>query len=64
MFNYFISKVESKNVKVDLDHADWVKAMKDKLNEFDRKKILEINSYFERCICCWSQVVFRNNLDK
>lgn len=38
MFNSFISKIEHQTVKIYLDHADWVKAMQDELNEFERNK--------------------------
>lgn len=27
MFNSFISKIQTKTVKADLDHSDWVEAM-------------------------------------
>ncbi|XP_052619766.1 uncharacterized protein LOC128126076 [Lactuca sativa] len=38
MFNSFISKFEPKNVKVSLDHSDWVQATLEELNEFKRNK--------------------------
>ncbi|KAI3700157.1 hypothetical protein L2E82_44776 [Cichorium intybus] len=38
MFNSFISKIEPKTVKIALDHADWVQAIQDELNEFERNK--------------------------
>jgi len=39
MFNSFIAKIEPKNVKIALDHSDWVQAMQDEFNEFERNKV-------------------------
>lgn len=39
MFNSFVSKVEPKTVNTALDHFEWVQAMQDELNEFERKKL-------------------------
>ncbi|KAI3767848.1 hypothetical protein L2E82_18277 [Cichorium intybus] len=45
MFHSFISKVEPKTVKIALDHADWVQAMQDELNKFERNRTKKGMSY-------------------
>ena len=38
MFHVFISKVEPTNVKIALQHSDWIEAMQAELAEFERNK--------------------------
>ncbi|KAL7607683.1 hypothetical protein Lser_V15G10022 [Lactuca serriola] len=39
LFNSFVSKVEPKSVNTSLEHSDWVQAMQDELNKFERNKV-------------------------
>ena len=39
IFNLFISKFFPKNVKIALDHSDWVQEMQEELNEFEQNKV-------------------------
>ena len=42
MFNVFISKLEPKIVKTELEHTDWVVAMQYELAEFERNIVLRL----------------------
>ncbi|KAI3515898.1 hypothetical protein L1887_14803 [Cichorium endivia] len=64
MFHSFISKIEPKTVKVALDHADWVQAMQDELNEFERNKVWRLVPTPEKASVLGMKWVFRNKLDK
>ncbi|KAL8116381.1 hypothetical protein AgCh_022764 [Apium graveolens] len=39
LYNYFLSQTEPKKVEEALQDADWVQAMQEKLNEFERNKV-------------------------
>ena len=39
MFSSFIYKIEPKTVKIALDHSDWLQAMQEELNEFERNNV-------------------------
>ncbi|KAI3515994.1 hypothetical protein L1887_14901 [Cichorium endivia] len=54
---------EPKTVKVALDHADWVHAMKDELNEFERNKVWRLVPTPEKAYVLGMKWVFRNKLD-
>ncbi|KAI3510703.1 hypothetical protein L1887_17836 [Cichorium endivia] len=64
MFNSFISKIEPKTVKVALDHADWVQAMQDELNEFERNKVWRLVPTPKKASILGMKWAFRNKLDK
>ncbi|KAI3791236.1 hypothetical protein L2E82_04934 [Cichorium intybus] len=64
MFHSFISKIEPKTVKVALDHADWVQAMQDELNEFERNRVWRLVPTPEKASVLGMKWVFRNKLDK
>ncbi|KAI3505861.1 hypothetical protein L1887_28170 [Cichorium endivia] len=64
MFHSFISKIEPKTVKVALDHADWVQAMQDELNEFERNKVWRLVPTPEKASVLGMKWVFRNKLEK
>ncbi|KAI3510732.1 hypothetical protein L1887_17865 [Cichorium endivia] len=64
MFNSFILKIEPKIVKVALDHAEWVQAMQDELNEFERNKVWRLVLTPEKASVLGIKWVFRNKLDK
>ena len=38
-FNAFVSMVEPKNIKEALQDADWIQAMQEELNQFERNKV-------------------------
>jgi len=64
MFNSFISKIEPKNVKIALDHSDWVQAMQDELNEFERNKVWRSIPDPRDASVLGMKWVFRNKMDK
>ena len=64
MFHSFISKIEPKNVKIALDHSDWVQAMQDELNEFERNNVWKLVPAPKDASILGMKWVFRNKLDK
>jgi len=64
MFNSCISKIEPKNVKIALDHSDWVQAIRDKLNEFVRNKVWRLVLAPRDASVLGLKCVFRNKMDK
>ena len=64
MFNSFISKIKPKNVKIALDHSDWVQAMQEELNEFERNKVWRLIPTPKDASVVGLKWVFRNKLDK
>ena len=64
MFNSFVSKVEPKTVNIALDHSDWVQAMQDELNEFERNKVWRLIPTPPDASVVGLKWVFRNKMDK
>ena len=64
MFNSFISKIEPKTVNIALDHSDWVQAMQDELNEFERNKVWRLIPTPKDASVVGLKWVFRNKMDK
>nr|AGM34082.1 hypothetical protein [Lactuca sativa] len=64
MFNSFVSKVEPKTVNSALDHFDWVQAMQDELNEFERNKAWRLIPIPNDASVVGLKWVFRNKMDK
>ena len=64
MFNSFISKIEPNIVKIVLDHAYWVQAMQEELNEFQRKKVWRLVPTLKDALVVRMKWVFQNKLDK
>ncbi|KAL7604701.1 hypothetical protein Lser_V15G20152 [Lactuca serriola] len=64
MFHSFISKNEPKTVKIVLDHSDWVQAMQDDLNEFERNKLWWLIPTPKNASVVGLKWVFQNKLDK
>ena len=64
MFNSFVSKIEPKTVNSALDHSDWVQAMQDELNEFERNKVWRLIPTPKDASVVSLKWVFRNKMDK
>ena len=64
MYNSFVSKVEPKTVNSALDHSDWVQAMQDELNEFERNKVWRLIPTPKDASVVGLKWVFRNKMDK
>ncbi|KAL4564910.1 hypothetical protein LXL04_028986 [Taraxacum kok-saghyz] len=62
--NAFLSKIEPKNVKIALDHSDWVEAMQAELNEFERNKVWRLIPTPPDVSVVGLKWVFRNKVDK
>ncbi|XP_052620865.1 uncharacterized mitochondrial protein AtMg00820-like [Lactuca sativa] len=56
--------IEPKTVNVALDHSDWVQAMQDELNEFERNKVWRLIPTLLEALVVGLKWVFRNMLDK
>ena len=64
MFNVFILKVESKIVKVELEHIDWVVLMQSKLAKFERNKVWRLISKPKDVSLIGLKWIFKNEIDK
>ena len=64
MSNLFVSKIEPKTVNNALDHLDWVEAMQDELNEFERNKVWRLIPTPPDAFVVSLKWVFRNKMDK
>ncbi|XP_075083442.1 uncharacterized protein LOC142167181 [Nicotiana tabacum] len=60
----FLSQVKPKNIKEALKDLDWIIAMQDELNQFERSKVLHLlQRPKNRTVIC-TRWVFRNKLDE
>ena len=64
MFNSFVSKIEPKTVNIALDHSDWVQAMQNELNEFERNKVWRLIPTPKDAFVVGLKWVFQNKMDK
>ncbi|XP_052622435.1 uncharacterized protein LOC128127785 [Lactuca sativa] len=64
MLNSFDSKVEPKTINTALDHSDWVQAMQDELNEFERNKVWRLIPTPKDASMVGLKWVFRNKMQK
>ena len=64
MYSSFLSKIEPKNVKIVMDHSDWVEAMQAELSEFERNKVWRLIPSPPDVSVVGIKWVFRNKLDK
>lgn len=64
MFSSFISKIEPKTIKIDLKHANWVKAMQDEMNEFECNKVRRLIPNPPNASVIGLKWVFWNKMDK
>ncbi|XP_052625859.1 uncharacterized mitochondrial protein AtMg00820-like [Lactuca sativa] len=64
MFNSFVSKVEPKTFNTTLDHSDWVQAMQNELNEFERNKVWRLIPTPPDASVVGLKWVFCNKVDK
>ena len=63
MFNSFVSKIKRKTINYALDHSDWVQAMKEELNEFERNRVWRLIRTPKDASVVGLKWVFRNNMD-
>ncbi|KAL4590865.1 hypothetical protein LXL04_003810 [Taraxacum kok-saghyz] len=63
-YNAFLSKIEPKNVKIALDHSNWVEAMQAELNDFERNKVWRLIPTPPNVSVVGLKWVFRNKVDK
>lgn len=64
MFHSFIYKIESKTVKMALDHTDWVHAIQHELNEFENNKVQHLIPTPPNASVIGLKWVFRKKLEK
>ena len=64
MFSSLISKIEPKNVQIMLNHSDWIQAMQEELNEFERNRLWRLIPTPKDASVVSLKWVFRNKLDK
>ena len=64
MVNSVSAKIEPKTINVALDHSDWVQAMQDELNEFERNRVWRLIPTPKEASVVGLKWVFRNKLDK
>ncbi|TLX70168.1 DDE-type integrase/transposase/recombinase [Labilibacter sediminis] len=64
MFHVFISKIEPTNVKMALQHSDWIEAMQAELAEFERNKVWHLVPIPTDQSVLGLKWVFKNKMDK
>ena len=63
-FNAFLSLMEPRNHTEALEDADWIQAMQDELNQFERNKVWHLEPPPEHQKVIGLKWVFRNKLDE
>ncbi|KAL8088633.1 hypothetical protein AgCh_038420 [Apium graveolens] len=63
LYNSFLSQTEPKKVKETLQDADWVQAMQEELNEFERNKVWTLVPRPKNRSVVGTKWVFRNKTD-
>ncbi|XP_021747606.1 uncharacterized protein LOC110713471 [Chenopodium quinoa] len=63
-FNAFLSILEPRNHPKDLEDADWIVAMQEELNEFERNKVWHLEAKPKEKKIIGLKWVFRNKLDE
>ncbi|XP_070012240.1 uncharacterized protein [Nicotiana sylvestris] len=63
-FNAFLSLIEPKNVAEALQDEDWVNAMQDELNQFERSQVWHLVPRHKDISVIVTKWVFKNKLDK
>jgi len=64
MFSCFLSKIEPKKVEEALEDPDWIVAMQEELNEFERNKVWKLVPRPKKGNIVGTKWVFRNKLDE
>ena len=63
-FNAFLSQLEPKNVEEALKDADWIVAMQEELNQFEKNKVWHLVPRPSDRTVIGTRWVFRNKLDE
>ena len=63
-FSAYVSLIDIKNIKEALLDSDWISAMKEELNQFERSRVRNLVPKPQNMTVIGTRWVFRNKLDE
>ena len=63
-FSAYVSLIEPKNIKEALLDSDWISAMQEELNQFERRRVWNLVPKPQNRTVIGTRWVFRNKLDE
>ena len=63
-FSAYVSLIETKNIKEALLDSDWISAMQEELNQFERSRVWNLVPKSQNRTIIRTRWVFRNKLDE
>ena len=64
LFSCFVSEIEPKTIEEALKHSEWIKAMQEELDQFERNKVWKLVPLAEGKKAIGTKWVFRNKLSE